>query len=196
MTTPHPQQRGAHLLNAALAILADEGLAALSMRSVAATARVSLAQVQYYFRTKAELVDAAFEHASGEFLDTLHTVDDEPSVERLRSVIWLWLPLDDDRTKRARIWLAYAAAAATDRGRAAAAARLDADLREWFGQQLAALRHHGQVHADVDPDTAAAQLLALIDGLTVHLLMLPADARQGLAEQAVGGWLAGLIGSR
>lgn len=46
--------------------LAQQGLGALRVRSVADAAGVSPAQVQYYFRTKAEFVTAAFNRAGGE----------------------------------------------------------------------------------------------------------------------------------
>ena len=43
--------RGDHLLDALVAVAAAGGMAAISVRAVAAEAGVSIAQVQYYFRT-------------------------------------------------------------------------------------------------------------------------------------------------
>lgn len=189
------QQRGSHLLDAALGLLAEEGFAALTMRSVAARADVSLAQVQYYFRTKAELVAAAFDHAGNQFLASLHTVAaGEPSLERLRRIVWLWLPLDPEREKRARVWLAYAATAATETSLAAANTALDADLRAWFAEQLDVLQHAGQIHPRLDTVGAAAQLLALIDGVTVHCLVLPIGDRPALVDRVLGAWIDHLTG--
>ncbi len=182
--------RGAHLLEAVFSVLAEDGLGALSMRSVAAAANVSVAQVQYYFRTKAELVAAAFTYASSEFLDALATVEGgEPSVEHLRAVIWTWLPLDEQRERRARVWLAFAAISAADRELARAAAQLDTDLRMWFTQQFTALRDGGRIRADVDVTAASAQLLALIDGTTIHALVVPMRRRRVIANQTLGVWL-------
>lgn len=189
------QQRGSHLLEAALAVLAEEGFGALTMRSVAMRAQVSLAQVQYYFRTKAELVAAAFEHAGNQFLADLHAAAaGEPSVARLRRIVWLWLPLDSEREKRARVWLAYAATAATQQNLADASAELDVDLRGWFAEQLETLQDKGQVHARLDTAGAAAQLLALIDGVTVHCLVLPIEDRPALADRVLGAWIDDLTG--
>ena len=185
--------RGAHVLDGVLTVLARDGLGALSVRSVAAAAGVSPAQVQYYFRTRAELVSAAFERASDEFLAGLAALGPgEPSLHRLRQLIWAWLPLEGDRQDRARVWLAYAATAATDEKLAAASAKLDADLRTWFTTEFETLARTGQVNPDVEPATRAAQALALIDGVTVQALTLPLDQRQTLVAQTLDTWLAQL----
>lgn len=182
--------RGAHLLDAVLAVVAEEGLTGLSMRAVAARAGVSLAQVQYYFHSRAELVSAAFDHAGGQFLTGLVALPPGAlSLRRLREIVWLWLPLDPQREARARVWVAYTAAAATDRQLAAAAGRLDVELRDWFTRHLAELERAGQIRPGLPLDTTAAQLLALVDGLVVHALLLPGDQRENLAARVLGTWL-------
>lgn len=137
MVPVNTQERGSHLLDAALGLLAEEGLTALTMRSVAARAGVSSAQVQYSFRTKAELVAAAFDHAGEQFL---------------------------------------------------------ASLRSWFAEQLEVLQHGGQVQARLDTAATAAQLLALIDGVTAHCLVLPIEDRPALADRVLGAWIDHLTG--
>ncbi|MGH3502916.1 MAG: TetR/AcrR family transcriptional regulator [Nocardioidaceae bacterium] len=185
--------RGGHVLDGVRTVLAREGFGALSVRSVASAAGVSPAQVQYYFRTRAELVSAAFERASEEFLAGLAAHGSaEPSLDRLRMLLWQWLPLDGDRADRARVWLAYAASAATDDRLAAAAAQLDADLRGWFTTEFESLTGTGQVNSAVPAPIRAAQVLALLDGLTVQALTLPLDQRLTLAAQTLDPWLAQL----
>lgn len=49
------------ILGAARAILIKEGSGAFSMRKVAATAGLSLSNVQYYFKTRAEVLDGILE---------------------------------------------------------------------------------------------------------------------------------------
>lgn len=184
------RERGAHLLDAALAVVAEDGFGAVSMRSVAARAEVSLAQVQYYFGTKAGLITAAFDQTNREFLATLGApLPGRPSLDRLRSIIWLWLPLDEEREKRARVWLAYAATAATDAELAVKAAALDVELKRWFTEQLTDLQRAGHAAPQLDAADTAAQLLALIDGITVHCLMVQMEARPALAERTLGNWL-------
>lgn len=191
--TPSPS-RGAHILDAAAELVAEQGVSGLSMRRVATAAEISLAQVQYYFRTKADLVGAVFDRAGEQFLTTLApTLAGEPSLHRLRSIVWQWLPLDVARERRARIWLAYAAVAVTDTKLAEASAGLDAQLRDWFTEQLNALHRVGLLDAGVDPITAAGQLLALVDGVTVHSLILPMPDRGALADRCLGDWLNQLV---
>jgi len=163
------------ILDAVLTVLAEQGLAALSVRTVAAAAGVSPAQVQYYYRTKSDLVRAGFDHAGEQFLDDITSA--QPGT--LADHVGLWLPLDERRERRARVWLAYAAAAAVDAELGAASARLDRDLRGWFIDQGLS-------------EQAATQLLALIDGLTLQCLVLPMPERSTLVEQAVVPFLATL----
>ncbi|MFC4554930.1 TetR/AcrR family transcriptional regulator [Georgenia faecalis] len=158
----------AGVLDGVLTVLAEHGVGALSVRTVAAAAGVSPAQVQYHYRTKSELVRAAFDHAGEQFLADVAAA--QPTT--LMDVVEQWLPLDDRRERRARVWLAYAALSAVDTALAAASAQLDDELRQWFVG-------HGLT------DDAAAQLFALIDGVTIQCLMLPQAERRSLVERTV-----------
>jgi AcrR family transcriptional regulator len=156
------------LLDGVLTVLAEQGVGALSVRSVAAAAGVSPAQVQYYFRTRSDLVRAGYDYAGEQFLADVAAA--QPTT--LMDVVQLWLPLDDRRERRARVWLAYAAIAATDAELAATAAKLDRELRRWYVDQGLS-------------DQAAAQLFALVDGVTVQCLVLPQPERRSLVERTV-----------
>lgn len=183
MTEP----RGAHLLEAALSVVAEQGLGAVSMRSVAARADVSTAQVQYYFRTKAELISGAYDRAHEQFLASLlATLTGPPTAERLRRVVLLWLPLDPERELRARVWLAFTAAAVNEPELAGRAAALDVSLRRWFTRELRILSPSD----GADPRALASELFALVDGLTSQLLVMTAVDRQRLADDVLLGWFA------
>lgn len=157
-----------HVLNAVLDVLAERGVEQLSIRNVAQAAEVSPAQVQYYYRTKRDLVRAAFTVAGDQFLSEVAAA--EP--QALSDLVLQWLPLDPARERRARVWLAYSEMAAHDRDLAAEASRLDGELRQWFsGAGLTS--------------SQAAQLLALIDGVTVQCLVLPVEGRLTLVEQVL-----------
>lgn len=163
------------LLDGVLTVLSEQGVGALSVRSVAAVAGVSPAQVQYYYRTKSELVRAGFDYAGEQFLADVvaaqHTT--------LMDFVQQWLPLDDRRERRARVWLAYAAISATDAELAAASAQLDEELRRWFFDQNLS-------------DHAASQLFAMIDGVTMQCLMLPQSERRSLVERTIVPFVSGL----
>lgn len=163
------------VLDGVLIVLAELGVGALSVRSVAAAADVSPAQVQYYYRTKNELVRAGFDHAGEQFLADV--VAAQPTT--LMEVVQQWLPLDDRRERRARVWLAYAALSAVDPELAAASAQLDEELRGWFMDKSLS-------------DHAASQLFAMIDGVTAQCLMLPQPERRSLVERTLVPFLAEL----
>ncbi len=183
------ETRGAHLLDAALSVVAEEGLGAVSMRSVAARAAVSTAQVQYYFRSKAELVSGAYDRAHEQFLATLlGTPPGPPTSERLSRVVRLWLPLDPERDRRARVWLAFTAAAVVEPELAGRAATLDAELRRWFTRELRVLSQDGSLRPDEDPRALATELFVLVDGLTTQLLVLDPADRDALADRVLHGW--------
>ncbi len=163
------------LLDGVMTVLAEQGVGGLSVRSVAAAAGVSPAQVQYYYRTKSDLVRAGFDHAGAQFLADVEAA--QPTT--LMDLVQQWLPLDDRRERRARVWLAYAAISAVDVELAATSARLDQELRRWFIDQNLI-------------DHEASQLFALIDGVTVQCLMLPQAERLSLVERTIVPFLAGL----
>lgn len=58
------QDRVLHILDVGLRILAGEGYAKFSLRSVAAASGIELGNLQYYFRTKQDLLRAVLEHAT------------------------------------------------------------------------------------------------------------------------------------
>lgn len=182
-----PPQR---ILDAAARVVAEQGLVALSMRRVARAAGVSLAQVQYYFHTKADLVGGVFERSTQQFLGSVETLlAGDPSARRLRTLVWNWLPLDAAREPWARIWLEFTAAALGDATLAATSARVDEQLRTWLTAEIRGLAASGQLRIPVDAPAAAAQLLALVDGTTAHCLVLPFGERERFAERCIGTWL-------
>lgn len=170
-------KRATHVLDAVLNVLAEQGIGALSVRTVAAAAGVSPAQVQYYYRTKSDLVRAGFEYAGEQFLAEIEAAQPES----IADFVELWLPLDEPRARRARVWLAYAAAAVVDPVLQKENASLDRELRQWY------------VNAGLSEDVAA-QVFAMIDGVTLQCLSLPMADRRALADRTVGAFLAALPG--
>ncbi|ONI67619.1 hypothetical protein BWI15_31445 [Kribbella sp. ALI-6-A] len=188
------RRRGAHVLDAVLDVIAERGLEAATMRTVAAAAGVSLAQVQYYFRSKDELVASAFRHVSERFDEKLATVDlSGPPREVLREALQLWLPLDDERAWDARVWLAFSAASVTSPALAAIAAATDAELRVAFARLLDAAIADGDLAEVADTETEAALLLAVLDGLVVQGLTLPAEQRAPFVTQSLNAHLGRLF---
>jgi AcrR family transcriptional regulator len=188
------QRRGAHVLDAVLDVIAERGLEAATMRTVAAAAGISLAQVQYYFHSKDELVASAFRHVTERFDEKLATVDlSGPPRKVLREALELWLPLDDDRARDARVWLAFNAASVTSPALAGIAAATDAELRVAFARLLDAAIADGHLAEVTDTETEAGLLLAVLDGLVMQGLTLPVDDRNAFLTQSLNAHLGRLF---
>ena len=186
--------RGSHLLDALVEVVATGGLAAASVRSVAAAAGVSVAQVQYYFRTKEELVTAAYEHVADRLRRRVRALDlTGPPKEALRRILHLWLPLDEERARDARVWLTFAAAAPVSGALGPLSAEMDGDLKRWLAGFLRAAQREGHLDARLDPDREAALVLAVLDGLVVQALVLPDKERADLVVAAIDTYLGRLF---
>lgn len=106
-----------------------------------------------------------------------------------------WLPLDDAREQAARVWLAFTAAAAVTPRLATMAADVDGRLRDWFAAELESLRSAGLLAPGVATHPAAAQLLALIDGVTAQALSSPIAERQALVDDTIDRFVDRLAGA-
>jgi AcrR family transcriptional regulator len=151
---------------------------------VAATAGVSPAQVQHYFRSKDELVAAAFEHV-GEGVEQRAREVDRSLREVLRRLLHLWLPLDEARTRAARVWPAFTSVAATSTVLQSMNAATDRDRRADFAGLRTEVVVSGNLATSVDVDVEAALLLAVVDGLVVQSLVLPEVQRADLLIAAI-----------
>jgi TetR/AcrR family transcriptional regulator, regulator of cefoperazone and chloramphenicol sensitivity len=70
----------ARLIQAAIELIEKDGLPALTVRAVAAAARVNIAAVNYYFRSKDALVAAALDASIRHMVD-----DSEPLIARMKA---------------------------------------------------------------------------------------------------------------
>lgn len=169
-----PQQR---ILDALLAVAAERGFDAVSVRTVAAAAAVSPAQVQYYFRSKQQLLLAAHERVHERITARLLAVPRTgPAAERLRGYLLAWLPLDDERRADATVWLAFTAAAVSNPELAAAVRDGDAGVLRALTAVLVEAQADGSLAPDADPGEVAGLVLAVLDGLSVRALSHPRPA--------------------
>ncbi len=182
--------RGDHLLEALVGVVADGGIAAVSVRSVAAAAGVSVAQVQYYFRTKEELVTAAYRHVADRLRDRVRALDlGGPPRDALRRVLHVWLPLDEARTRDAKVWLTFAAVAPVSPAVGPLSAEMDGDLKRWLADFLRSAQKSGQLDPGLDVEVEAALVLAVQDGLVVQALVLPEPERAALVVRGLDTYL-------
>lgn len=163
--------RQTQFADAALQILADEGLTAVSFRNVAAAAGMSVGAVQKAFAGKDEMLRAMVTRlrtvAAGPHMAT-------PGRPTLRA--WLTdltlaiLPLDEARRARQLMADGLGGRAVHDPGLADALAAGDADLLGAITALVRRAQHEGEVPRDVDAERAARFWLTHVTGMT-HLLI-------------------------
>lgn len=159
------QERRTRIADALMRVAAQQGLEAVSLRHVAAAAGVSAGMVQHYFRTKDEMMAFAMsvvrDRSQTRVTDAVAALGEHPTPRQLlRTMIAALLPLDEQSRDDGRVALAFLAYTAV-RPEAAAALREDNTEMATF---IAGLL------PGPNADDAAAGLLALMEGLGVHLL--------------------------
>lgn len=181
------QARRVAIAEAVWRLMARGGIEAVTMRNVAASAGMSLGQVQHYFSSKDELLSSAYELVT-DFVAarTSHRPDpvaeEEPGPrEVVRNALVELLPLDQQRGVEAHVAVAFLAKAAVTTSLAAQLRKTHADLQDLVVDQLRRGQRRGITPVDLDPVRAARTLLAVLDGLTAHVLVghhCAADAEQ------------------
>ena len=193
------------LAHAAADIVAAHGLDALTFRELAAKAGVSVALVQHYFGSKADLLVHTLDRQSDEIgarvtgrLEALGP-DASPG-SRILAVAEAFLPTDDLSRRAVVVYLSFAAGALTDESlRTATAFARGEELRAFIAAQLSAAEHL-QSSAAREATTVLSLVLGLslvsllpggdvdgpLDAVRRHLaaLGLPPDAGDGVTRDA------------
>ncbi|MET9443587.1 TetR family transcriptional regulator [Streptomyces sp. NPDC006610] len=174
MATGHADpQRRERILAAALDLIAEEGVAGVSHRKIAARAGVPLGSMTYHFDGMDQLLREAF----GRFTDHIVAVFDA----------YLSAPATRDEAREAVADLVHALSEGSRRDLVVTqelytlAARRPA-YRELTHEWMRRSRVHLEKH--FDPDTAR-QLDALIEGLTLHRALAAAPHDRALTLEAV-----------
>ena len=159
-------------------VAAHQGFDAVSLRHVAAEARVSMGQVQHYFRTKDEMLRFALDSVSERVAERIGlriaalTNDGRGNPHALvRAVLVELLPLDEARRLEAYVGFAFLTRATVQPAIAAGLREQYRQLHEFLAGQIRDGQRAGRTPADFDADREAVALLALVDGLAAHVLV-------------------------
>lgn len=142
-------------------VIAEEGIAAASLRRVAKRAGCTTGAVSYYFANKEAMMAAVIESRFDQFDKLLEIGDDAASVRR-GFERWLEITTTEDAVWAAGFQLlAYAR---NEPALAAAYQRRYARYRSVFASILAKGQQQGWVRRDIAADLLADQLSAMGDG--------------------------------
>ena len=174
MARRHDPGRRQRIIDAAIRVVGEKGLAGLSHRSAAAEADVPLGSTTYHFKSLDELMVAALRQAGEGFAKVVaaHGALDDPGGDLatdLARVLGDWL--GGDRTGVELEYELYLAALRRPALRPVAA--------EWADDLAERLAHR------TDPVTARA-LVALADGICLQVLLTGAPYDEGYAREVLG----------
>jgi TetR/AcrR family transcriptional repressor of bet genes len=164
-----------HLTDALMRVVAQRGLDAVSVRTVAAEAGVSIGAVQYHFATKDELLLAAYRRAIDQVTARARRIAAEGvgPADYVRALLRELLPLDARREAELRVALAFTARSVFS---APLTALYTSGYRALVDAVAAALElavAQGAASPGVEPKRDAIQAVAVADGLAWHLLCAP-----------------------
>jgi AcrR family transcriptional regulator len=163
-----------HVLDAVETIIATRGLDSVSIREVATAAGVSIGTVQYYCRSKDEMLIMAFIAVAERIQRRVEDGDRSGTMgdQIFRGLLEL-LPIDELRTREARICLAFTARSLASPALAAVRYQLVIGLRAQCAEAYREAQARGETVTDDDPDDLAQMTAAYIDGLLMHMLTDP-----------------------
>ncbi|MFI6919834.1 TetR/AcrR family transcriptional regulator [Nonomuraea spiralis] len=167
-------ERRAEVLSAARRVIVRDGIDAATTRAIAKEAGYSNGVLAHYFADKDEILLSALRQSHQRIRARLtRKVEGVTGLAALREVLLDNLPLDGERTQESRLevsfWSRSLASERLAEVQRAEADELRAAVRELLGQARAA----GELRTDGNLDDLAEHLLALVDGLSLHLLLYP-----------------------
>lgn len=166
------EERRRELAAAVWRVISRDGVEGVSIRDVAAEAGWSPGALRHYFKTKDELLQFAARLVYERVYRRLAVRRDAGTLgEAIRGILAEVLPLDADRRTEAAIWLAFVGRGLVDESIALEQQVAFGGLHDLCLRITHDLARRRCLAPGVDPDQAATQLHALIDGLTVHMLI-------------------------
>ncbi|MFD6054120.1 TetR/AcrR family transcriptional regulator [Agromyces sp. NPDC060279] len=185
-----PAERALSIANAARALALEEGLAAVTLRAVAARAGVAPALVAHYVPSMDVLIARTFASVvSAEVAEIEALIDESPGPREQLGVLVRTI-LDGSRDDVTLVWVE---AWALGRRNETLAAEVRAQMDAWQGviqDVIEAGVAEGGFETD-DPAAVAWQLLGMVDGLNAQALVRWGDTsdRGSLISHAVEGML-------
>ena len=170
-------ERRRHILEALFAVAARDGLAAATYRTIAAEAGVPTAQVQYYFATKAELLQHALlelgRRVVGRGMALMAEAGPDPSPEvMLRAAVAGSHPVDPATRQDIVLFYLFFVAALSDDA-IAGSGLIDAQrfIVDSFTTWIQTARDQGDTPPDIDPRHEARLVLFANTGLVLASLV-------------------------
>ena len=160
------------ILDAAVKLIAREGIDDVRIARIAMAAGVSASLLHYHFDSREALLAEALEHSyeiAGNARISVPEDEPAPATRRLAAMIDQCLPLDDELRDDWVLWVELWLRAVRHPELRPTAARLYGRMHVWFAEAIAEGVAAGEFTAAA-PERTADRLLALIDGYGIRAL--------------------------
>ncbi|MCA2223187.1 TetR/AcrR family transcriptional regulator [Nonomuraea aurantiaca] len=167
-------ERRREVLSAARRVIVRDGIDAATTRAIAKEAGYSNGVLAHYFADKDEILLSALRQSHQRIRERLtRKVESATGLAALRELLLDNLPLDAERTQETRLEVSFWSRSLASE-RLAEVQRAEADeLRGAVRRLLGEARAAGELTTDENLDDITERLLALVDGLSLHLLLYP-----------------------
>ena len=164
-----PRERREAIVDAALAVARRKGLAATTVRDVAAEMGTSSGLIHHYFDSMDEVLAAAFERVAGDDLVQTEVLLEQAGDPRelIRDFLASYAPVGDDWAFQ--LWLDAWAEAARRPMLREASARLNLAWAALLERAIRQGIEEGTFRCE-DPTASAWRILSLIDGLALQVV--------------------------
>lgn len=182
---------------AAWRVIVREGLDRASMRAIAQEMNCTTGVVTHYFRNKQELILFAL-HQVTERLQGLmeQAMVNRAGCDRLVAMLSSFLPIDPERQEVLRVWVAFLGYAVGREELLADHQQSAGKLRQMVIQELETLQHQEQIRPDINLETEANVLLALVNGISLDTLIQKQQLSHEQQKEALQHYVDGLRTSK
>ena len=189
-------ERKDQILRATCAVIAESGIRDLRMTDVATHAGISAGTVHYYFDSKQDLIHAAFEynfrHSMQRRVDILATGGD--ALTLLARVVESYAPADQESVAAWRVWAELWVHGLREPQLRELNETIYGEWRDIVIGLVRAAQDQGQL-ASGDAVPIANTIVAMIDGLTIQVLLGSRDMTVSRMHETCLAYLRGLSGS-
>ena len=167
-------ERRREVLTAASRVIVRDGIDAATTRAIAKEAGYSNGVLAHYFTDKDEILLSALRQSHQRIRERLtRKIEGATGLAALRELLLDNLPLDAERTQETRLEVSFWSRSLASEHLAEVQRAEAAELRTAVRRLLGEARAAGELTTDENLDDVAERLLALVDGLSLHLLLYP-----------------------
>jgi len=184
------EERRRAIAAAAHRTINEKGLHGVNLRDIAAELGTTTGVVQYYFKSKDELLLYAKDLIIDDMLERAHeAARGREGLARLQVLCESCLPFGEEALSRWRVIVAFNGRAIGDKELTAIQVGRYQKSHHFFERELAALKRAGHVRKTVDTRLDALSLVSFIEGLGMQMTFSKQPVRASAYRQVISRYL-------